>query len=255
MARSGIIGRLGFHLKRAWLRPSLPVTRPIRRPVRLGSGYGGWWLEDDDSLKGATIISAGVGEDMSFDIDMARRYGGTVILVDPTPRAVAHVHEVAARLAGAAADSVSTVAGSYDLSGVTAGQFVLEPCALWHQDTTVRFYAPTQAQNVSHSITNLQNTDSFITVEARTLSALLRARGLGDPKLFKLDIEGAETMVLSDMLSRSILPEQILVEFDDLTFPSRRSAIAVRHIYERLIATGYDLVMAEAQNFTFRRRF
>lgn len=255
MTRSGLAQRLGFYVKRAWLRPSLPMTRKAKGAVRLGSGYGGWWLEDDDALKGATIISAGVGEDMSFDIDMARRYGCTVVLVDPTPRAMVHVREVQMVLAGTAPVTVSPAVRAYDLNGVKAEQFVLEPCALWHQDTVVRFYAPAQAHNVSHSITNLQNTESFIEVQARPLSSLLDRHGIADLALFKLDIEGAETMVLSDMMARSILPRQILVEFDDLTFPSRRSGTAVRHTYERLIAAGYDLIAVEAQNFTFRRRF
>ena len=49
-----------------------------------GSKYGGWHFYDDTSLKYSTIVSCGVGEDISFDIEMINYYKLKVILVDPT---------------------------------------------------------------------------------------------------------------------------------------------------------------------------
>lgn len=58
---------------------------------RLGTEYGGWWFVRTPSLRGGSVISAGAGEDISFDVGLAREHGATVTVVDPTPRAVVHV--------------------------------------------------------------------------------------------------------------------------------------------------------------------
>jgi hypothetical protein len=55
--------------------------------VRLGSwGDGGKWLCDPDRLPPATIVySFGVGNEISFDEEMAAVFGAEVYMFDPTP--------------------------------------------------------------------------------------------------------------------------------------------------------------------------
>ena len=62
--------------------------------IFLGTKYGGWSLVDEDNLKNSTIISAGLGEDASFDIEFASKYDARIIIVDPTPRAIKHYDEI-----------------------------------------------------------------------------------------------------------------------------------------------------------------
>ena len=50
-----------------------------------GSEYGHWCFIEHESLRDCIVISGGVGEDMSFDIDFASEYGAKVILYDPNP--------------------------------------------------------------------------------------------------------------------------------------------------------------------------
>ena len=59
----------------------------------LGSAYGGWHLIDNNLSEGV-ILSAGVGEDVSFDVDFINRFGGVVIFIDPTPRALEHLSSI-----------------------------------------------------------------------------------------------------------------------------------------------------------------
>lgn len=62
--------------------------------IHLGSAYGGWSLVNEDALKECTIISAGLSEDASFDVEFATKYNAKVIIVDPTPRAISHFNEI-----------------------------------------------------------------------------------------------------------------------------------------------------------------
>lgn len=63
--------------------------------IRLGSEYGGWcFLDDPASLRNSIIVSAGLGEDASFDIEFANKYDAKVLVVDPTPRAIIHFNSI-----------------------------------------------------------------------------------------------------------------------------------------------------------------
>ena len=64
----------------------------------LGSKYGGWEYIEDSSLREAVIISAGVGTDISFDIEIMQKYNSKIIFVDPTPEALNHLNSVISAL-------------------------------------------------------------------------------------------------------------------------------------------------------------
>ena len=107
------------------------------------------------------------------------------------------------------------------------GSLVLEPSALWIENTRLKFYAPQNAEHVSHSIVNLHNSSSanagHIEVSAMTLESLIEKHRLGAIPLMKLDIEGAEGKVIESALEKRIYPRQLLVEFDEMNLPSDRS--------------------------------
>lgn len=204
----------------------------------LGTEYGGWAFLDRNNLEGATVISAGLGEDASFDIEFATKYRARVIIVDPTPRAVQHFNQISERLGRSNSKGYCTggkqPVEAYDLSSLGAESLILVEKALWNENTTLRFFEPSNAQHVSHSIINYQHaystSTSAIEVETVTLSDLLKHFNLSptDIPLLKLDIEGAEIEVLSQCIAQGITPEQILVEFDELHVPSKKDSTAYR---------------------------
>src|SRR5262245_47478917 len=70
----------------------------VRAPgalIRLGTRYGGWTIPDRVLGADSICYCVGVGEDISFDLDLVRRYGSTVYAFDPTPRAIAFVDRLA----------------------------------------------------------------------------------------------------------------------------------------------------------------
>ena len=78
--------------------------------IKLGSAYGGWSLVSHPSLFNGLVISAGAGEDISFDVEIVNFFDAKVVLVDPTPRAVDHYYKVASRFG-------RTNENSYDMGG------------------------------------------------------------------------------------------------------------------------------------------
>ena len=62
---------------------------------QLGTDYGGFYLPWKIAFsKKSVMLSFGCGEDISFDIAMAKMHRMTVHLFDPTPRASIHVEAV-----------------------------------------------------------------------------------------------------------------------------------------------------------------
>jgi hypothetical protein len=56
--------------------------------VRLGSRYGGWDIVADRINDDSVIYSFGVGEDISFDLELIQNYGVVVHAFDPTPKSI-----------------------------------------------------------------------------------------------------------------------------------------------------------------------
>lgn len=251
------------------IKHSLKVRKGVRHPlqiafasnkyrlVHLGTEYGGWTFVDEGGLDNTTIISAGLGEDASFDVAFAGRYGANIIIVDPTPRAVKHFEKICERFGKP--DTVpfgetgSQDPEAYNLSNVQPSQLRLVEKALWNKPGTIKFFEPKDKEHVSHSIHNYQNeyrddTDA-IEVPAATIFDVMNAFDVSceDVGLVKLDIEGAEIEVLEDMLSKGFLPKQILVEFDELNVPSKRGYDRVSKIDKQLKECGYSLIGSDGK--------
>lgn len=225
--------------------------------LHLGSVYGGWTLVDDPALKGATIISAGLGEDASFDLEFAVHFDARVVIVDPTPRAIAHFESMMGHLGQPAtqpyAEGGSQPTAAYSLERLRSEQLVLEPIALWNKAGTIKFFMPKDKDHVSHSIVNFQNAyaqdTDHIEVGTATLTAVADAQGvsLSQVPLLKLDIEGAEIEVIEHLLAGSDLPTQILVEFDELLGYTRRAVERVEMTHQSLLKAGYELLYCDGQ--------
>jgi FkbM family methyltransferase len=221
----------------------------------LGTEYGGWFFVDSQDLHGCTIISAGLGEDASFDVEFAQKYNAKIVIIDPTPRALNHFNEIIRNLGSpssrAYSDGGKQPIEAYDLYGLSVENFSIIDKALWNEKTTLKFFKPNNPQSVSHSIVNFQNnyrTDTpYIEVETTTVPALINELGINnqDIPLFKLDIEGAAIEVISDCLENGFFPKQILVEFDELHKPSEKAFKRVDEIHSKLLSSGYELVKTD----------
>lgn len=251
-----ILGKLGFKntrkIHKILFIKILNLISVKIKTINFGSQYGNWDFIHSDNLKNSIFISAGCGEDISFDIEFLNTYGGRVILVDPTPRSIQHIKDVIKNLGSkktleyykGGKQSIET----YDLFTITSNQLVLEELALYDKsDLTVKFYPPYNEDHVSYSISNIQNVKedhlNILSVKTVSLKDLMLKYKIESLNLLKLDIEGAaENNVLPSLLIEKILPEQILVEFDDLHFKNTISHIKAVILILKFLFSGYVLI-------------
>jgi len=190
----------------------------------LGSRYGGYAVPRDVVRSDWVCYCAGLGEDVTFELELIRQFGCTVYAFDPTPQSVSHC--------GPLADEDS--------------RFRFHPFALWREDSTQRFYAPDNPNHVSHSLANLQKTDHFIEVDCRSVTSLMAQLGHDRIDLLKLDIEGAEYPVLEDVLGSGLRPQILCIDFHRVAGFKALSA-AVQEVRAR----GYVPVHVYRTDVTF----
>jgi hypothetical protein len=71
--------------------------------------------------------------------------------------------------------------------------------------------------------------------------------------ILKLDIEGSALEVLVSMFLEDIYPIQILLEIDEIHFPSFRSKFRAFKLFRILKKNGYIIVNQDSCDFTFVR--
>lgn len=221
----------------------------------IGSEYGGWSFLNKN-LENKFIISAGLGEDASFDIELINKYNCKVIIVDPTPRAINHYKQIIKNSGSQKKieyqDGGKQDISSYDLVNVNSENLILISKGLYNSnDEELKFFAPPDTKHVSHSINDWQNDykkkSSFIKIKTITVDNILKKFNLKSLELIKLDIEGSEIEVLGQMLEKKIYPNQILVEFDEL---NKMNKIAVQRfwsIHQKLILENYNLIKTKSK--------
>jgi len=224
-----------------------------------GSEYGHWCFIDHKDLKNSLIISGGVGEDISFDVDFASDYDATVVFYDPTPRAIKHFELVSENFGNES--TIDYVSGgnqpieSYDLSKLTSNNFVYKEFALWNENTKVKFFKPNNKNYVSHSIKNIQRNyneedDNYIEVDAIKLSDEIKKLDRF-PSILKLDIEGAALEVLKDLFDNDIFIDQICVEFDEQNVPSKISNDRIKTMNKLFEQNNYTCVHKNISDYLF----
>jgi len=192
---------------RHWLRKRLGICPKLRLEYecaskrRLGSPYGGWWVCAQYLSSTSIVYSAGIGTDISFDLEMIREFGLTIHAFDPTPKSVAWVQ-----------------------AQRSPPQFVMNEVGIADYDGTAEFFAPRNRSHVSHSLVHQRNVgEESIRVRVARLATLMRERGHTELDVLKMDIEGAEYAVIESILQEKIPIRQLLVEFHHRFLPDGKA--------------------------------
>lgn len=222
---------------------------------RFGTVYGGWYIPENHKLGPESfIVSAGVGEDISFDLALQSHFHCTVLLIDPTQRAIQHVEEIRTFYETGRSVFTGSIQPDYleqigklkpDLPKI---EFL--PVGLWDSKTTLKFYKQDNPSYVSQSLLPDMYTTEYTTVPVERLSSILKGK---TPDLVKLDIEGAEITVLESMLTDGILPRILCVEFD-YWIKGRDTEQKTLKIIDALSKKGYSIVQNDKMNITFVRK-
>ena len=232
--------------------------------IYLGTDYGGWSILNGINIENKFVISAGLGEDASFDIELISKYNCKILVVDPTPRAIEDYNEIIKNSGKKKVESYKKGGkqnvSSYDLSNINRENFILVNRALYDIDNKdVKFFAPSNKNHVSYSINNWQNnykqTSDFIKVKTITVKSILDKFNISNLEMIKLDIEGSEIEVLKSMIDQKIFPNQILVEFDELIKINKIAIDRFKKVHQKLLSENYKLIKTDNEfpNFLYVR--
>lgn len=214
--------------------------RPVRPPLTyLGTEYGGHAVDTARIGGDSVVYTIGAGLDISFEEALIEKSACNVHVYDPTPR------------------SVTWLTHRFGPSGEKrqlASRLAIHPQGIWSEDSTMKFYAPRNPDNVSHSLANLQKTEEFIEVQCLSLKSAMRLNGHSRIDLLKLNVEGAEYAILNTAFDHGIKPGMILINYDEVhTEGDERAAQRLAQLAARISSQGYNAVFAELARVTYVR--
>jgi len=147
--------------------------------------YGAWTMETKSLSKESIVYSFGVGNDISWDLEMIRRFGCTIYAFDPDPDAIAYLKTIE-----------------------VPKEFVFSPIGLATHDGVQRFYDPLKKGRVSRSA--VKKSSRYTDLPVKRLETFMQELGHTRIDVLKMDIEGSEFSVIPSITDISI--HQILVE-------------------------------------------
>lgn len=158
--------------------------------ISLGRDGARWCVCPDGLGPSSVVYSLGVGEEISFDLELIRRFGVCVYAFDPTPRSI-----------------------EWLVKQSLPGNFLFHPYGVADFDGHAKFLPPVNPGHVSHTLIERHTPWPAIEVPVRRLRSIMQNLGHDRIDLLKMDIEGAEYAVLKDLLASGIRVKQLLVEF------------------------------------------
>jgi FkbM family methyltransferase len=198
-----------------------------------GSPYGGFFVCPDILNNKSIVYSFGIGEEMSFDLELIEKHNCTVVGFDPTPK------------------SIQWIANQNLLEN-----FTFYPYGIAGESGVVEFFLPKNSEHVSGSIIHTTNVNKLesIKVEMKSIQDILRQLKHQRIDVVKMDIEGAEYEVLPKILESEILIDQILVEFHHRMIPN--GASLTKNAIESMRKHGYHVfaVSESLEEVSFIRR-
>lgn len=224
---------------------------------RLGSRYGGWHIQLRPDLFAGTCIVGGVGEDISFEIELNNEIQITskskpkFVMIDPTEKSSDHIVRVL-KNNGVPASVEYSVQGKQEIESYNQLHPIsieFQNKALWNRDGYLSLVAPENPEHVSYSISGKgKNITSFPCVDILKIMEQET-----DIALIKIDIEGSELNVLKRALDSKNIPGQILVEFDFLRNGRMNDWIKFIRVLRKLRNRKYKLTFKSGLNISLYR--
>ena len=170
----------------------IPIYQVKREKQWIGNSYGGFYLANNSTNKGSIIYSIGIGEDVSFDLEIIEKYGCNVFAFDPTPKSVSWVNK-----------------------NVSNNNFNFSPTGISKEKGSRLFYLPKDNKHVSGSLEKIStiNQEMAVKLDFDTLKNQMKKNNHHKIDLLKMDIEGSEYDVIDSIINDNIEVNQILVEF------------------------------------------
>ena len=224
-----------------------PFFQKNKSLIKIGTTYGGYDIVNKN-LKEPIVLSCGLGEDASFDIDMINKFDAKVFILDPTPRSKIYFNKLKDNFGNTKREDYNESGylhpNCYDLQKANQDNLIFIDKAIWSESNIeLKLYYPAEVSHVSLSINKKPNYLQNNPFKARTINyeKIIDQYELKKIDILKLDVEGAEIETLKSVLKNNILPGQILVEFDLRRKPSFKTNLLLKRIHKN-ICKKYKLV-------------
>lgn len=224
---------------------------------RLGTNYGGWLLPKNTILNEKSIVySGGIGEDMSFDIKLVSKYKCNVFLIDPTLKAKTHFEEYKKYILDKEYKFKGNIQPDYyytiknEKHDISRMKYL--DIGIWNKKDTLKFYRQDNNEYVSQSLIDGMFGEKYDVIQVDSIKNIMKQNNHTNIDLLKLDIEGAENIVLNQMLNDKIYPKYLCIEFD-LFIKKKDTDDSTRKIVNRLLMNGYKILINDNFNITFER--
>lgn len=181
-----------FRLRKVIFRKDIYYKSQLHfRTVTLGNKNASWVINPLLISPDSIIYSFGVGTDISFDLEMIRRYTVRIHAFDPTPKSINWLE-------------------SQDIPD----NFIFHPFGIAAKNGKIDLFLPENENFVSGSILpEMIPASSKITVEVLDLLSIMKILNHNHIDILKMDIEGAEYEVIQNIIDNNIQINQLLIEF------------------------------------------
>ena len=197
--------------------------------VRLGTACQ-WTVCDTGLNRESRVLSAGAGQDISFERALIERYGCRVVLLDPSPTGIATVEREA----------------------LPPAQLLFKPLGLAGQPGRIGFQPPASQEAGCVEEAPSPGT-ATCQLTCTSVSALMQELNWDRIDLLKIDIEGFEYGVFRNILDHALDVRQICVEFHYARGFHHRRGEMLRSLWE-LRRSGYALIHHIYSDHTLLRR-
>ena len=202
------------------------LLRQVRRNrLTLGNRYADWTFCPDTLNESSVVYSFGVGEDISFDLQLMKRFHLHIHAFDPSP------------------ESLAWIGGQKLPAG-----FHFYPYGLAATDGEISFAEPADPGIHSLFATHLEEKAAEglkqHVLPVHRLPTIVQNLGHKKIDILKMDIEGAEYELIEDIVASPVPVSQVLIEFHH-RFPYI-GVKRTRQAISRLNLAGYRIFNVSA---------
>lgn len=152
-----------------------------------GSDYGGWPAVNEVFELNPIVYSFGVGDDITYDLSIIKKYSINVYAFDPTPRSCEWIKEQ-----------------------IIPDEFHFYNYGISDHDGQEQFIAPENDLFMSYSTVK---SGEGVSLRVKKLSSIMKELNHNTVDVLKMDVEGGEYKVIDDFINENIKPKVLLIEF------------------------------------------
>jgi len=172
-------------------KESLYFSQYSCKKLTLGNRSADWTVCTEGINQDSIVYSFGVGQEISFDLELIKKFELKVNAFDPSPGSINWIKTQAIPV-----------------------EFTFHPYGLGSKNAKVEFGFTGKSSNSSATILNdVSDVTEYFTAEIKDLKTIMNELGHSQIDILKMDIEGAEYEVIENILNENIQIGQFLVEF------------------------------------------